>query len=162
MTVEVVEVTDAAVTSELRRAILRPSWPIGARMHGDDEPGAVHLAARTSDGTVVGACVLLPRACPAFPDRTGAWQLRGMATAEAVRGTGVGSALTEAAAAAVRTRGGRLLWCDARESAIDFYRARGFTGTGERYAHPETGAPHLLMYRLIPPEPSDGPTSSTR
>jgi predicted GNAT family N-acyltransferase len=151
--VEVVEVADAAVTSELRRAILRPDWPAGSRMHGDDEPGAVHLAARAVDGVVVGACVVLPRPCPAFPDETAAWQLRGMATAAAMRGTGVGTALTEAAVGAVLARGGRLLWCDARETAIDFYRARGFTGTGEVYAHPETGAPHLLMYRELSAAP---------
>jgi len=156
--VEVTEVTDAAVTSELRRAVLRPTWPIGVLMHGDAEPGAVHLAARTSDGTVVGACVVIPRPCPAFPDEAAAWQLRGMATAEAMRGTGVGTALTGAAVAAVLARDGRLLWCDARETAIDFYRARGFTGTGEVYAHPETGAPHLLMYREL----SGDPTPSTR
>lgn len=151
-----VQVVDAAATSELRRAILRPTWPAGTRMHGDDEPGAVHLAAIGADGTVVGACVLIPRPCPAFPDEARAWQLRGMATDERARGTGVGTALTAAAEAAVRERGGRLIWCDARQTAIDFYRARGFTGTGEIYAHPETGAPHLLMYREL----SGAPTSS--
>jgi GNAT superfamily N-acetyltransferase len=151
-----VTVVDASATTELRRAILRPTWPPGARMHGDDEPGAVHLAAFEADGTVVGACVLIPRQCPAFPDEAAAWQLRGMATDERVRGTGVGTALTEAAEGAVRERGGRLIWCDARETAIDFYRARGFTGTGGSYAHPETGAPHLLMYREL----SGAPTSS--
>lgn len=157
MTVEVVEVVDAATTSELRRAILRPTWPVGARMHGDDEPGAVHLAAFDDDHAVVGACVVLPRPCPAFPDETAAWQLRGMATRPVARGTGVGTALTEAAVRAVIARDGRLIWCDARETAIDFYRHRGFTGTGESYAHPETGAPHLLMFREL----LAGPGSST-
>jgi ribosomal protein S18 acetylase RimI-like enzyme len=152
-----VEVVDPSATSELRRSVLRPGWPVGATMHGDDEPAAVHLAARAPDGSVIGACVLLPRACPAFPDASGTWQLRGMATAADVRGRGIGTALTDAAVAAVRQRGGRLIWCDARKSAVEFYRGRGFTATGESYAHHETGAPHLLMYREL----SRGPTSST-
>jgi ribosomal protein S18 acetylase RimI-like enzyme len=153
-----VEVVPATVTSELRRAVLRPQWPAGARMHGDDDPSAVHLAARDDAGELLGACVLIARPCPARPDILGAWQLRGMATVAQHRGEGVGTALTEAAVNEVRRRGGELVWCDARESAIGFYARRGFTGTGEIYAHPETGAPHLMMYREL----SGGPGTSAQ
>jgi ribosomal protein S18 acetylase RimI-like enzyme len=147
----IVEVVPGAVTSELRRTILRPRWPTGSAMHGDEDPAAVHLAARLEDGEVAGACVLIPRRCPAFPDEGAAWQLRGMAAR--TQRIGIGTALTEAAVAEVRRRGGRLIWCDARESAVEFYRRQGFTGTGEIYPHPETGAPHLLMYRELPAAP---------
>jgi predicted GNAT family N-acyltransferase len=142
-----VVVVDPSATTELRRAELRPNWPVGAAMHGDDDPAAVHLAALDSAGRVVGACVLLPRACPAFPDRQGAWQLRGMVAAPDLRGTGIGRALTEAAAAEVAHRAGSLLWCDAREAVVGFYARHGFRAVGDVYAHPETGAPHILMYR---------------
>ena len=144
-----VEVVDAALTSELRRAVLRPQWPPGSRMHGDDDPDALHLAARDDAGRVVGACVLIPRPCPVRPDVPGAWQLRGMATVAEHRGEGIGTALTEAAADVVAHKGGPLIWCDARESAIAFYARLGFIGTGEVYAHQETGAPHLMMYREL-------------
>lgn len=154
--VDTIDVVPPSVTSELRRAILRPQWPAGSTMHGDDDPTAVHLAARDAAGEVVGACVLLRRPCPAFPDQPDAWQLRGMAAQP--RHAGVGTALTAAAIDEVRGRGGHLVWCDARESAVDFYRRRGFTGTGTIYPHPETGAPHLLMYLELPadPDPSTG------
>ena len=144
----IVEVADAAATTELRRAVLRPQWPPGSAMHGDGQPDAIHLAARDADGILIGACVLFPRPCPARPDEPRAWQLRGMAAVPPGRGTG--TALTEAAVAEVTRRGGRLIWCDARESAVAFYRARGFDAVGEIYAHPETGAPHLLMLRELP------------
>lgn len=140
---------DGAVTTELRRAILRPGWPAGARMHGDEAPDAVHLAARAADGTVVGAAVLLPAAYPARPDAPAAWQLRGMATAAAVRGSGVGARIVGEAVRQVRARGGRLLWCQARESAISFYARNGFVGEGELFDHPETGIVHRLMYREL-------------
>jgi ribosomal protein S18 acetylase RimI-like enzyme len=81
-----------------------------------------------------------------------------MATAAARRGTGIGTALTEAAADVIASRGGRLIWCDARESAVSFYARLGFVGTGESYAHPETGAPHLMMYREL----SGGPRTSAQ
>jgi ribosomal protein S18 acetylase RimI-like enzyme len=119
-------------------------------MHGDDDPAAVHLAARLPDGTVVGACVLLARAYPERPARRGTWQLRGMATAEGLRGRGIGTAMLAAAARQVRARGGSLLWCDAREGAIGFYAAHGFTVEGEQFAHAETGITHLHMWRELP------------
>ncbi|HJQ43655.1 MAG TPA: GNAT family N-acetyltransferase [Jatrophihabitantaceae bacterium] len=144
-----ITVVDAATTSELRRAELRPQWPVGSVMHGDDVPGAIHFAAWDDARTVVGACVLLPRPCPAFPDRPDAWQLRGMVAAPQHRGSGIGRALTEAAVDEAQRRGARLIWCDAREAVIGFYARHGFTGTGQIYPHPETGAPHLLMYREL-------------
>jgi GNAT superfamily N-acetyltransferase len=150
----IVEVADAAATTELRRAVLRPDWAPGSAMPGDDDATFVHLAARDEDGRVVGACVLLPRPCPAAPGRTPAWQLRGMATAADARGQGIGTAVVEAAVREATDRGGALLWCEARESAIGFYAAHGFTGTGARYAHAETGRPHLMMLRELSGPPA--------
>lgn len=149
-------VVDAATTTELRRSVLRPTWPAGATMHGDDDPAAVHVAA-FDDDQVVGACVLLPAAFPLAPHEPHAWQLRGMATAEGRRGEGIGAAVLTAAEQCVRIRGGRLLWCQARDTAIEFYARHGFTGHGDHFAHAETGIMHQLMCREL----SDQPTAST-
>jgi predicted GNAT family N-acyltransferase len=118
-------------------------------MHGDDDPSAIHLAARSAEGTVLGACVLLPRAYPEQPQRPDAWQLRGMATAEGRRSHGIGAAVLAEAVKQVAARGGGLLWCDARESAIKFYAARGFTAEGEAFSHHETGISHRHMWREL-------------
>src|SRR5581483_9655871 len=120
------DVLPAAVTSELRRAVLRPGWPVGSRMHGDDDPRALHLAAVDEDGTVVGAATLLPEPYPLAPERAPVWQLRGMATAEGRRGEGIGGALLTEAVRQVTHRGSVLLWCQARENAIRFYARHGF------------------------------------
>jgi GNAT superfamily N-acetyltransferase len=117
-------------------------------MHGDDDPGAVHLAA-LDDGTVVGACVLLPATYPLRPEVAGSWQLRGMATVAARRNEGIGALLLTAAVGEVRARGGRLLWCQARDSAIRFYARHGFLGEGEHFVQAETGIMHQLMYREL-------------
>jgi predicted GNAT family N-acyltransferase len=153
-----VEAVAGSLTSELRRAVLRPAWAVGAAMPGDDRSDAVHLAALTDNGSVVGACVLFPRACDARPDETAAWQLRGMATAEHLRGRGIGAAVLDEAARQVRDRGGRLLWCEARERAIAFYARHGFVGDGEIYLNRETGIPHQRMWREL----FDAPASSTQ
>ena len=146
-----VRVVDAGVTRELRRAVLRPHWAPGARMPGDDADGARHLAA-FDGGEVVGACVLLPRPYPLRPDVSGAWQLRGMAVAPERQRAGIGATLVAAAVAELRTAGAALVWCDARTSAVEFYRRHGFAVEGRQFRHAETGIPHLRMWRTIGPE----------
>jgi predicted GNAT family N-acyltransferase len=153
-----VEVVPGERTSELRRSVLRPAWAPGTPMHGDEEPEALHLAALTDDDAVVGACVLFPRADPERPDVPDAWQLRGMATAPALRGQGIGAAVVAEAVRQVSARGGRLLWCEARIGAVDFYARHGFAGDGETFLHAETGIEHLRMRRelIAGPTPSKG------
>jgi predicted GNAT family N-acyltransferase len=143
-----VRVVDGAATRELRRAVLRPTWPVGSSMHGDDNPDAVHLA--TFDGArMVGACLVLPRPYPVRPEVDGAWQLRGMATAEDRRGEGIGGQLLTAAVDEIRRREGHVVWCDARTSAVGFYRQHDFVAEGEEFLHAESGIPHYRMWRIL-------------
>ena len=152
-----IEVVAGAATRELRRAVLRPGWPAGSPMHGDDNPAAVHLAAMDEDGRVVGAVLVLPRGYPLRPAIEGAWQLRGMATVPELRGQGIGGQLVAAAIEQIRRRNGRFVWCDARTSAVSFYARHGFTAEGEQFRHAETGIPHYRMWRML--EPIDLATS---
>jgi predicted GNAT family N-acyltransferase len=146
-----IEVVPGATTRELRRAVLRPSWPVGSTMHGDDNPDAVHLAALDDDGRVVGAVLVLPRDYPPRPAVNGAWQLRGMATTPQRRGQGIGAAMVAAAVEQVRLQGGVFLWCDARTNAVRFYARHGFTAEGDEFIHEETGIPHYRMWRILEP-----------
>jgi GNAT superfamily N-acetyltransferase len=143
-----VRVVDADATRELRRSVLRPAWPLGSPMHGDDNPDTIHLGA-FEDGTLIGGVLILPRPYPRRPQLEGAWQLRGMATAADQQGKGIGSRLVGAAIDEARRRGGRLLWCDARTSAVGFYRKNGFAAEGPEFLHHETAIPHHQMWREI-------------
>jgi predicted GNAT family N-acyltransferase len=142
------EVVDGRVTRELRRAVLRPGWTPGSPMHGDDDPEAVHIAVFDGD-VVVGSAVVLPRPYPLQPARPDAWQLRGMATAADRRGEGIGGRLVAAALDQIRQRGGRLVWCDARTTAVSFYERHGFVTEGEEFQHLESGVPHYRMWRDV-------------
>jgi predicted GNAT family N-acyltransferase len=156
-----VEQVDGRVTRELRRRVLRPEWPIGTPMHGDDIPEALHLAAFDPDGiglTLLGACVLLPAPYPLAPNLGDAWQLRGMVTDPEFRGRGVGAAVLDCAVRNVAARRGRLLWCQARITAVDFYARHGFVAEGEHFLHAETGIEHVHMRR----EPIVAPSTSTQ
>jgi predicted GNAT family N-acyltransferase len=144
-----IRVVSGGATRELRRAVLRPAWPVGSPMHGDDQPDAVHLAAVDQDDRVVGSCVLLPRPYPLRPEQDAAWQLRGMATAPELRGRGVGAAIVARAVQEIEHRGGRLVWCEARTAAVEFYRRQGFHVDGPEFEHAETGIPHHHMSRPL-------------
>jgi predicted GNAT family N-acyltransferase len=79
-----------------------------------------------------------------------------MATAESMRGQGIGALMIAETARVVYARGGRVLWCEARERAIAFYTRNGFRADGEIYLKPGAG-PHRLMWREL----SGSPDTST-
>jgi predicted GNAT family N-acyltransferase len=77
-----------------------------------------------------------------------AYQLRGMATEEVVRGTGVGKTLLEAAEKFVRGTEVRRLWCNARVPAMGFYEKAGWRVVSEEFEIPTAG-PHVRMVREV-------------
>jgi predicted GNAT family N-acyltransferase len=150
-----VEQVDAEVTYELRGAILRPNggeitWA------GDEDAATFHLAARTADDRIVGVVRFSPAPCPWRPLATAAWQLRGMATDTAVRGSGAGRAMVEDGLRRVADRGGDLVWCDARTSAAGFYERMGFVVVTDEFEKPGIG-PHVGMVTEV--RPAGGPRS---
>jgi predicted GNAT family N-acyltransferase len=144
----------AEVTYALRGAVLRPDggdivWA------GDEDPRTFHLAARDAGGAVVGVVRFSPASCP-WREAREPWQLRGMATDPAVRGSGAGRALVVDGLARLAARGADLVWCDARVSAAGFYELMGFAVVTDRYDKPGIG-PHLGMLREV--IPAGGPRS---
>jgi predicted GNAT family N-acyltransferase len=140
----------------LRTRVLRPEWPAGRLLTfaEDDEPETAHLAAEQG-GTAVGVGTVYPQSPPealrdGIPEAAyapgAAWQLRGMATAESVRGTGVGAAVLAACVEAVRRGGGAFLWCNARVGAVGFYARAGWTAFGDTFEVDGVG-PHVAMWR---------------
>jgi predicted GNAT family N-acyltransferase len=150
MTIPVtVDEVPAEVTYPLRRAVLRPG---GGNLlwAGDEDPATFHLAARAPDGTVVGVVRFSPAPCPWRGDARAPWQLRGMATGAAARGTGAGRALVAEGLARVAARGGDLVWCDARVTAAGFYARTGFAVVTGEFDKPGIGA-HVGMLIDVPP-----------
>jgi ribosomal protein S18 acetylase RimI-like enzyme len=141
-----IEQVDPAATYDLRARVLRPGRPV--QITGDDAPFTLHLAARTGDGDVVGVVRFHPQDCP-WRVAEAAWQLRGMATDPRVRGLGAGRALVAEGLSRLMARGGDLVWCDARASAVGFYQRIGFTVVTEPYDLRPVG-PHLGMVLELP------------
>jgi predicted GNAT family N-acyltransferase len=139
-----VEDSDAGTTYPLWRDVLREGRPV-ARL--EDPAGTFHLAARTGDGRLVGVVRFSPAPCP-WREADAPWQLRGMATDPAARGSGAGRALVTEGLARVLVLGGDLAWCDARVGAVGFYERMGFAVVTEQFDKPE-GGPHRGMVALL-------------
>jgi GNAT superfamily N-acetyltransferase len=139
-----VEEITAAETHPLRRAVLRAGDPASdVRFPQDELPGAFHLGAFV-DGELVGVASFALAATP-YRDAAVGWQLRGMAVHSDQQGLGVGAAIIAAAAERVRASGARVLWCNARDTAIGFYEKLGFNVYGDGFVTGDTGLPHHVM-----------------
>lgn len=143
----------ASATYPLRGAVLRPGQPLTtARYDGDEAAGTTHFGAFTA-GRLVAVASLFIEAAPGgisshcdLPEAM--WRLRGMAVAPEAQRRGFGRAVLEACIAHIARQGGGLLWCNARASAVGFYRAAGFEISGAEFTIPGIG-PHFVMWRIV-------------
>lgn len=139
---------EAGVTFPLRQRVLRPHQSLDQlALPGDDDPDSAHYAA-VDAGEVIATASVRREAPPWAPAAQPSWRLRGMATAEQRRGQGVGATVLAAVVEHVRRSGGGLLWCNARTSALSFYRRAGFATRGEPWMDPAIGQ-HIAMEQLI-------------
>lgn len=145
---EIVEIT-AAETHELRRRILRAGTPSDVvDWDGDDEPTTFHLGARSTDGRLVAISTWMSRRYPDRPAEV-AYQLRGMATDPAHRGSGVSASMLLAGVERCTAAGATLVWARARVAALSFYERHGFEPVGPEYTDLTTGLPHRDILRPV-------------
>ena len=118
-----IETISAEATLEIRHRVL---WPNKPKAHclvpGDNS--AVHFGIYVNSKHVGVASVF---------DITGSARLRKLAVDYDYQGRGLGAALTKHAIEAAKESGANLFWCDARESAINFYRQFGLKVDGEKF-----------------------------
>jgi GNAT superfamily N-acetyltransferase len=148
----VIEEVSAEDLLLLRSTVLRPALPIdAARYDRDDDAEAHHLAVRLVDGRVVGSATFFPDEWPGSPPpvQGRAWRLRGMATAPEVRGTGTGGLLLQAGIDLVSGLGARLLWCEARTTALGFYARYDFQIEPDEFPSGPQAIPHHRAWRPV-------------
>ena len=129
----------------LRSRILRAGLPReSAIFDGDELSTTLHFGAHV-DGEMVTCLTLLLGKYEAEP----AWQLRGMATDERWRNSGMGRALVEYAIALARVRRPdiRLFWCNARITAAGFYEKVDWRVVSPPFEVPTVGHHVKMMFR---------------
>ena len=149
---EVVELATEE-TYPIRLAVLRHDTPTKqVAFAEDDTPGARHLGVVDTelvDGPqLVATSTWIVRSWATEPD-TPAVQLRGMATLQSHQGQGVGAVLAEAGCAHARAIGAALVWANARDAALAFYRANGFEAVGDGFVDQATQLPHHVVVRRL-------------
>lgn len=134
---------------DLRREVLRRGTPSdNVRFDQDDDPRTRHLAIRDDSGAVIAASTWSPRPLPDRPYEPGV-QLRGMAVSPDHRGRGLGAAMLVAGLDVARRDGAVLVWANARDSALDFYRANGFAVVGDGFRTTDTDLPHHRIVQQL-------------
>jgi GNAT superfamily N-acetyltransferase len=128
----------------LRRSILRRGMA-NPDVHypQDDDARSFHLGAFDGD-ELIAVASFTPAPTP-WREGASAWQLRGMAVAEGRQGSGVGTAIIDAAKERITASGATVLWCNARDTALRFYARLGFSVYGDGFVTADSGVPHHVM-----------------
>jgi GNAT superfamily N-acetyltransferase len=138
----------AEETIPLRHAVLRAGLPRATAIFPGDEAASSRHFGAFVEGQLVGVATIHFAPLLDRPDFDPAYQVRGMATAEDMRGQGVGTALLEACIAEAVRCGGQWIWCNARTPAAGLYSRHGFKVQGGIFDIPTAG-PHYRMIRPL-------------
>jgi GNAT superfamily N-acetyltransferase len=140
----------ASDTIALRDLVLRPDVPPGSSVYpGDDAPDTLHLGG-FAQFRLVAVATLCREPMPG-EQSTSSWRLRGMAMLPEHRGRGLGKQLAQRCITYAAEQGGMLVWCTSRIASAPFYRALGFTESGDTFSLPQhSDALYIRMKRHLP------------
>lgn len=134
----------AAQTFPLRSQVLRNrDSGIPCPFDGDNDSTTHHFACFRENEIVAIASFYLRKSDLLGNARM--VQLRGMAVHPEFAGKGYGRELMNYAFSFFKDKGIDLIWCNARESAFEFYRKLGFKSIGDNFEIPDIGV-HKVMY----------------
>jgi len=76
------------------------------------------------------------------------YQLRGMAILETQQGLGLGTIILRHGESILKQQNTPIIWCNAREKAINFYKKMGYNFIGEPFEIKDIGL-HYRMYKEL-------------
>ena len=134
---------------ELRRRVLRGNDPeLSVADPRDGDVTTRHFGGFVDDRLVVSASFYLATA-PVQEDIV-SYQLRYMATDFDAQGNGYGASVLVIAFDELRALGAEQVWAYARDSALGFYVATGWTIVeGSEFISAETQLPHSIIVKLL-------------
>jgi predicted GNAT family N-acyltransferase len=125
---------------EVRDTVLRK--PLGLRFNPDilDTEDCHHHMALKHNGKFVATLIL--------NEIEGDWiKMRQVAVLPDFQGKGFGKVIVEAGENKARSIGARYVYCHARDTAVPFYRSRGYKTAGDQFI--EIGIPHFRMEKTL-------------
>jgi predicted GNAT family N-acyltransferase len=138
----------AEETYGLRQQVLRPGRPLReCFFEGDLEPETFHLG-YFEDENLLGVATFVSRKNDLF-EASFQFQLRGMAVLPDHQKKRIGEKLLfEGEETIKQNKPETLLWFNAREVAVDFYRRYGYKTIGEAFMIPNV-CMHFVMYKNL-------------
>ena len=136
----------------LRLAVLRDGTPSqDPRYKQDEYPGCVHLGIYENQ-ELIACSSWIPQEWP-LDEHLPAVQLKGMAVAKHLQGSGVGAELLSAGVQRAEDDGAHYIWARARDSALKFYTQNGFDVFGDQFVDEATGMGHHLVMKVTTRQP---------
>lgn len=134
-------------TRPLRQSVLRTNWTLEQLFYeGDDDIDTYHAGAFDKEKIIGIASVY--RKAKKGENNNNSWQLRGMAVDPEYRGKGIGKLTLENCINYIKSKNGKILWCNARLVAVDFYKSFGFAIKSDLFEIDDIG-PHYIMDKLL-------------
>lgn len=138
----------AEETYAVRQEILRPGRPPEeVRFAGDLDSTTVHLGAFL-ENRLVGIATYVQNSHKDF-DFPYQYQLRGMAVLPEVQKMRIGERILKAGENLLKEQKNvGFLWCNARETAVEFYRRNNYQAHGKYFEIPHV-CTHIVMYKVL-------------
>jgi predicted GNAT family N-acyltransferase len=136
----------AKETYGIRLKVLRHGIDLPYQFQEDLDAETFHVGAFLNDN-LVGVSSFMKSSHVLFADKN-QYQLRGMAILPEARGKGCGKELIDFTVQSLQHKDVSILWCNAREVAVNFYEKRGFSIIGKPFITPQIGM-HYIMYKKL-------------
>ena len=134
-------------TYPVRHEVLRKGKPIETcQFKGDDDENTVHFGLYQNE-RLNGIISIFKEKNDLFSE-TNQFQIRGMAVLEAFQGKGFGAELVKEAENHCISLNTDLIWFNARENAVPFYKKLNYIIIGDSFLIPDVGI-HFAMYKKI-------------
>jgi len=134
-------------TYSVRHPILRAGKSIESCVfEGDDLETTIHFGVFSKEN-LVGICSFYKNSHPNILE-TPQYQLRGIAVLKPFQGKGFGKKILRHAEDFLKEKRAIIIWCNAREIAINFYKKNGYQIIGEPFYIRDIGL-HYAMYKVL-------------
>jgi ribosomal protein S18 acetylase RimI-like enzyme len=144
--IEINKIT-AFETIIVRHPVLRTGKPIATcHFEGDDLPTTSHFGLYFEKQLV--AIISSFKVQNKLFTEENQYQIRGMAVLEEFQKKGFGEQLLHYCENEIRIKKGELIWFNAREIAVGFYKKSGYEVIGGQFEIPDVG-PHYVLFKKI-------------
>ena len=144
--IEIKKIT-ALETIIVRHPVLRPGRPTeSCNFEGDDLTTTAHFGLYVENQ--LSAVISAFKVQNNLFSEGNQYQIRGMAVLYEFQKKGFGEALLKYCENEIKLKKGNLIWFNARETAIGFYKKSGFEIIGGQFEIPDVG-PHYILFKRI-------------